>query len=33
MDPPAKDTNVEDSDIGEVIGRRLLLRDGYYVIS
>ena len=28
MDPPAKDTNIEDSNIGEVIVGRLFLKDG-----
>ena len=28
MDPPAKDTDAEDSNIGEVMGGRLLLKDG-----
>ena len=33
MEPPAKDTDAEDSDIGEVISRRLLLKDGRRAIS
>ena len=33
MDPPAKDTDAEDSDIGEAMGGRLLLKDGRRTIS
>ena len=29
MEPPAKDTDAEDSDIGEAMGGRLLLKDSY----
>ena len=33
MEPPAKDTDAEDSDIGEAMGGRLLLKDSRRAIS